>query len=134
MTGHGERGSATVFMIALTGCTFLMVAFLLVGGRMLQARSDAFGLAAAAARVGAQELDDDAAVEGLTVLDPVAAERAALVYLDAHGVTGTVSVTNDTVTVTVTARADRSLRDGEDAGEAEFRATATAQAIKVPAP
>ena len=84
-------------MIGVTVAAFLMVGLVLDGGVMLRARSDAFSTAASAARVGAQQLDTDAAVEGVAVLDPVAAEQAALDYLAAHGVTGTVTVTADTV-------------------------------------
>lgn len=131
MTSCRERGSASVYMIGVAVCSFLMVALVLVGARMLQARSDAFGLAAAAARAGAQELDDDAAVEGRAVLDPAGAEQAALEYLAARGAVGVVSVEGDTVTVTVIARVASSL-DGSAADTAEFRATASARALKVP--
>ena len=88
-----DRGSATIWMIGVTRAAFLMVGLVLDGGVMLRARSDAFSIAASAARVGAQQLDADAAVEGDAVLDPVAAEQAALDYLAARGVTGTVTVT-----------------------------------------
>ena len=74
-----------------------MVGLVLDGGVMLRARSDAFSIAASAARVGAQQLDTDAAVEGQAVLDPVAAEAAALDYLAANGVTGSVTVEGDLV-------------------------------------
>src|SRR5690606_37610322 len=94
-----DRGSATVWMTGVTVATFLMVGLVLDGGVMLRARSDAFAIAAAAARVGAQQLDVDAAVEGTAVLDPAAAEEAAMAYLSAHGVTGSVVVSGDTVRV-----------------------------------
>src|SRR5690606_14633060 len=85
-----DRGSATIWMIGVTVAAFLMVGLVLDGGVMLRARSDAFAIAGAAARVGAQQLDSDAAVEGEAVLDPVAAEQAALAHLAANGVTGSV--------------------------------------------
>jgi len=127
----GERGSATVWMISATAASFLMVALVLDGGTMLRARSDAFALAGSAARVGAQELDPDAAVEGLNALDPIAAEHAALDYLDAHGATGTATVNGDTVTVTVTTSAHLQLLRLAGGDTATFDASATAQAVKV---
>lgn len=129
-----DRGSATVWMIGVTVAAFLMVGLVLDGGVMLRARSDAFAIAASAARVGAQQLDSDAAVEGLTALDPVAAEQAALAYLAAQGVTGSVTVTGDTVTVSVTTTANLQLLSLVGGGSATFDATADAQAVKVVPP
>lgn len=129
-----DRGSATVWMIGVTVAAFLMVGLVLDGGVMLRARSDAFAIAAAAARVGAQQLDSDAAVEGMTVLDPVAAEQAALAYLAAQGVTGSVIVTGDTVTVSVTTTAELQLLSLVGGDSATFDATADAQAVKVVPP
>lgn len=131
---RGERGSATVWMIGVTVSSFLMVALVLDGGVMLRSRSDAFAIAGSAARVGAQQLDEDAAVEGLTVLDPIAAERAALAHLAAEGVTGTVTVTADTVTVTVTSTARLQMLRLVGGDTVTFDATATVQAIKVGQP
>ena len=126
-----ERGSATVWMIGVTVASFLMVGLVLDGGVMLRSRSDAFAVAAAAARVGAQQLDPDAAVEGLTVLDPIAAEQAALDHLAAEGVDGTVTVTADTVTVAVTATARLQMLRLAGGDTVTFDATATAEAVKV---
>ncbi|HRE00953.1 MAG TPA: pilus assembly protein TadG-related protein, partial [Ilumatobacteraceae bacterium] len=126
-----DRGSATIWMIGVTVAAFLMIGLVLDGGVMLRARSDAFAVAGAAARVGAQQLDSDAAVEGEAVLDPVAAEQAALAHLAANGVTGSVVVTGDTVRVTVTTTADLQLLSLVGGGSATFEATAEAQAVKV---
>src|SRR5690606_29078741 len=73
---HDDRGSVTVWAISATVACVLIIGLVIDGGTMLRARSDAFALASSAARAGAQELDSAAAVQGLTVLDPVAAERA----------------------------------------------------------
>jgi hypothetical protein len=121
-------------MIGVTVSSFLMVGLVLDGGVMLRARSDAFAVAASAARVGAQQLDSDAAVEGETVLDPFAAEQAALDYLAAQGVTGFVSVVGDTVRVSVTTSADLQLLSLVGGGSVTFNATAEAQAVKVVPP
>lgn len=129
--GRGDRGSATVWMIGVTVSAFLLVGLVLDGGTMLRARSDAFAVAGAAARVGAQQLDPDAAVEGATVLDPIAAERAVLEYLAASGVTGTARVVDDTVTVTVTTEAQLQMLRLVGGDTVTFDATATVEAVKV---
>lgn len=129
-----DRGSATVWMIGVTVASFLMVGLVLDGGVMLRTRSDAFAIAASAARVGAQQLDGDAAVEGLSVLDPIAAEQAVLDYLAAQGAGGTVTVTGDRVTVTVTTSAQLQMLQVVGGDTVTFDATATAEAVKVTAP
>jgi Flp pilus assembly protein TadG len=126
-----DRGSATVWMIGTVVCAFLMIALVLDGGVMLRARSDAYSAASAAARVGAQQLDPIAAVDGIAMLDPVEAKRAALDYLAGQGLTGTVTIVGDTVTVNVTATAHLQLASGLGAGATQFHATASAQAVKV---
>jgi Flp pilus assembly protein TadG len=126
-----ERGSATVWMIGVTVSTFALVALVLDGGAMLRARSDAFAVAGAAARVGAQQLDPDAAVEGLTVLDPIAAERAVMDYLSDLGVAGRASVAGDTVTVTVSSAAELQMLRLVGGDTVSFDATATVEAVKV---
>lgn len=126
-----DRGSATIWMIGVTVAAFLMVGLVLDGGAMLRARSDAFATAAAAARVGAQQLDLDLAVEGQTALDPVAAERAALDYLTANDLAGSVSVDGDTVRVAVTTTAQLQLLDLVGSDGVTFDASAEARAVKV---
>ncbi|MGD9798869.1 MAG: pilus assembly protein TadG-related protein [Acidimicrobiia bacterium] len=126
-----ERGSATVWMIGVTASTFALVALVLDGGAMLRARSDAFAVAGAAARVGAQQLDPDAAVEGLAVLDPIAAERAVMDYLDGVGIAGRASVVGVTVTVTVSSEAGLQMLRLVGGDTVSFEATATVEAVKV---
>jgi CheY-like chemotaxis protein len=60
--------------------------------------------------------------------------QAALDYLAARGVLGTVAVTADTVTVTVTTTARLQLLRVVGGDTVSFDATATAQAIKVATP
>jgi Flp pilus assembly protein TadG len=126
-----DRGSASVWMIGVVVCAFAMIALVLDGGVMLRARSDAYAAASAAARAAAQQLDPAAAVQGEAVLDPDAAERAALDYLDAQGMSGSVEIVGDTVTVHVTSTAHLQLARLVGAGGATFEASASVQAIKV---
>lgn len=129
-----DRGSVTVWTISATVACMLILGLVVDGGTMLRARSDAFALASSAARAGAQQLDRDAAVQGLTALDPIAAEQAALDYLAAHNATGTATVTGDSITVTVHSHADLQLLRVAGASATEFTATSTVNAVKVEAP
>ena len=129
-----DRGSATVWMIGVTVASFLMVGLVLDGGVMLRSRSAAFAVAASAARVGAQQLDPDAAVEGLTVLDPIAADNAVQDYLAGQEVTGTATVDGNKVTVTVAASARLQMLQVVGGNTVSFDATATAEAVKVATP
>jgi len=129
-----ERGSATIWMVSVVMATFVLIGLVVDGGSMLRVRSDAFAAAGAAARAGAQELDDDAAVEGHTVLDPIAARRAALAHLESLGYQGSVSVSGETVTVTARGTARLQLLSLVGGDTASFEATASATAIKVGTP
>ena len=121
---HDDRGSVTVWAISATVACVLIIGLVIDGGTMLRARSDAFALASSAARAGAQELDSASAVQGLTVLDPVAAERAAL----------TVTITDETITVTVTSATSLQLLRLAGAETASFTATSTVNIVKVELP
>lgn len=129
-----DRGSVSIWMIGVVVATFLMIGLLLDGGVMLRKRSEVFGTAAAAARAGAQQLDPIQAVEGRAVLDPIAAEHAALAYLAAHDLHGTVQVVDDTVTVDATSTAELQMLKLVGGGPVEFHATASARAVKVVTP
>jgi hypothetical protein len=96
-----DAGSITALTASVLGGLMLMSALVAGGSAVLRARSDAFGLAAAAARAGAQELDEDAVMEGTIELDPGAAEAAAQTYLASRGATGVVAVNGSDVVVTV---------------------------------
>ncbi len=125
-----DRGSVTIWAIGVVVASMLMVGLVLDGGVLLRARSDAFSIASAAARAGAQHLEDDAAAQGQPTLDPTGARAAALAYLDAHGLSGTVNVQPDRITVTVTSTARLQLLQMIGGDTVAFDATATVQAIK----
>jgi Flp pilus assembly protein TadG len=99
----------TVWTAVVAVACLLMVGLVLDGGAVLRARSRSFDLAGAAARAGAQELDQVALTEGQVVLAPAAASEAATDYLAAHGVTGEVVVTTLEIEVTVHDRVELQL-------------------------
>jgi Flp pilus assembly protein TadG len=119
----------TVWTVALAFSCVLLVGLVHDAGRALRARSDAFGTAAAAARAGAQQLDRAAAVTGTLRLDPDAAQVAAQQFLADRGVTGSVTVGEMEVAVTVTDTTDLQI---VPYGSVTVDATATAQAVQGP--
>lgn len=99
-----ERGQVTAFLVVGVTGLLALVGLVLDGGLALATKIEAIGQAQEAARAGAQQLDLDAyRADGTVTIDPQQARTAAQQYLSAAGATGTVVVTGDAVTVTVTA-------------------------------
>lgn len=96
-----ESGSVTIWAVVVITACVALVGLVLDGGVILRARSDAYSLAGAAAREGAQQLLEPDAADGRPVIDDAAARATALNYLADRGATGTVAVTADSVIVTV---------------------------------
>lgn len=98
-----DEGTITV-LYAVVFIAFLMMLGLVVdGGRLLDARSHAQDLAGKAARAGAQELSVTTFTStGTVTLDADRARQAANRYLTRAGATGQITITGETVTVTVT--------------------------------
>jgi Flp pilus assembly protein TadG len=100
----------SAFVVVLTLGILTLAGLTLDGGLALAAKVEANGQAEAAARAGAQAID-------LTVyrtnnrlqLVPAQAVDNAQSYLAAVGASGTVTVSGDTVTVTVTASQNTQL-------------------------
>lgn len=130
MTNHqrrqsagSERGAISVFtaVFALTGIALL--GLVVDGSAHLRAQSRAHAIAAQAARAGAQAINPRGAV---IRVDPAGARRAANAYLASAGATGTVTATNQQVTVTVTLSGAYTIPIPGDPGyEVTGRATAT---------
>ncbi|MFF3876744.1 TadE/TadG family type IV pilus assembly protein [Streptomyces sp. NPDC001978] len=104
-----DGGGVTVFVavcvIALIGITGVAID----GGSKMRATERADYIAGEAARAGGQAIDPADAISGRAiVVDPQAAAAAAQAYLRSAGATGTVSVSGDdkTLTVTVTSSYD----------------------------
>jgi Flp pilus assembly protein TadG len=97
-----DRGSVLPFTatiaVALLACSGLAVD----GGRILAARREAAGIAAAAARRGSQELVWRDAVTGRAAIDVARATVAARSAVTQAGASGSASATSDRITVTVT--------------------------------
>ncbi|MBA8823809.1 Flp pilus assembly protein TadG [Saccharopolyspora lacisalsi] len=99
-----EQGRVTAFVVILTTACLLFAGLVLDGGLALAAKIRAIGHAEEAARAGAQELALTVYRDNSTVqLQPAAVRAAARQYLDTVGAHGTVTVADNTVSVTVTA-------------------------------
>jgi hypothetical protein len=99
-----DDGRATVFVLVLTVGILALAGLTLDGGLALSNKVKANGQAEAAARAGAQAIDLTAyRTTGTVHLVPAQAVAAAHSYLATVGAEGTVAVSGDTVTVTVTA-------------------------------
>jgi hypothetical protein len=107
---RADEGRVSAFVVVLTFGILALAGLTLDGGLALAAKVEANGQAEAAARAGAQAID-------LTVyrtsnrlqLVPAQAVANAQSYLAAVGASGAVTVSGDTVTVTVTAAQNTQL-------------------------
>jgi hypothetical protein len=100
----GDDGRVSAFLITLLVAILALAGLVLDGGLALAAKVRANGQAEAAARAGAQALDLGAyRASGVVRLVPSQAAAEVRSYLSTVGVTGTVTVSGDTVRVTVTA-------------------------------
>ena len=124
-----DRGFVAVWTVAISVSIVAIMGFTLDAGRVVRARSDAFGTAAAAARFGASRIDERVAVaEGRTALDETAARAAALEYVEEKGYTGTVTFNGLEVTVNVQGDVDPRMLG---VPTLHIDVTATAEAIQV---
>ncbi|WP_347177108.1 pilus assembly protein TadG-related protein [Parafrankia sp. EAN1pec] len=100
----------TAFVVVLFGAFVMFGGLIVDAGGALADKTTAMGLAQEAARAGAQQLDLTAFRDSGTVrLLPEPAISAAQSYLTQAGATGTATVVDNTVTVTVTAVHDTLL-------------------------
>jgi len=98
---RSDDGMVTVWTVVMVLACMAMVGLVLDGGVILRARSSAFDIAAESARAGAQELDQDALADGRIVVDASVAHERIAAHLAAHDVNGDITITAETVTVTV---------------------------------
>lgn len=98
-----QHGRVTAYVVVTAVAALLFGGLALDGGFALAAKVRAMGQAQEAARAGAQEIDLIAyRADGTLRLAPNQAITAAHNYLTASHHTGSVSVTGNTVNVTVT--------------------------------
>lgn len=99
-----DEGQVTAFVGALATGILTLAGLALDGGLALAAQVRATGQAESAARAGAQAIDlATYRNNGTAQLLPAQAATIAQAHLAAQGASGTVTVSGDLVTVTVTA-------------------------------
>lgn len=92
----------TLFVVVLAAALLALAGLVIDGGYVLAARQEAGSVAEQAARAGAGAISRESLRgNGPLHVDPAAATRAAQSYLATTGHDGQVTVTGDTVTVTV---------------------------------
>lgn len=128
-----DSGQVTVFVVGIMVALLLLAGLVVDGGDVLAAREMAIDNAQAAARAGAQAISISSyRSSGEVVLDPAAAESAADSYLRGVGDQGTVTVSGDTVTVTVRLRQPLAILS--IVGIASLTVTGTGSAVPVLGP
>ena len=125
-----DRGSITAYLLIMTVALVVLAGLVLDGGAALTAHGRAADTAQQAARAGADALDDQslrATTPGGLTTNPGAARRAAAAVLAAADLTGDVTVTG--TTVSVTARATKPTAILAVVGITQVGGAATATAI-----
>ncbi|MGW4951512.1 Tad domain-containing protein [Streptomyces parvulus] len=98
-----DRGGVTAFVAVCVIALIGIIGVAVDGGSKMRATERADYLAGEAARAGGQAIEPSDAITGrAVVVDPQAAAAAAQAYLRSADATGTVSVTDDAKTLTVT--------------------------------
>ncbi|MBT2418022.1 hypothetical protein J7F01_08815 [Streptomyces sp. ISL-22] len=111
LTAVGDRGSVSIYAAIVLVGLLVMIGIAVDGGGKMRATERADALAQEAARAGGQQLDaGDAITADRIAVDPVAARAAALDYLRQAGAKGTVAVSGDGKTLTVTVAGQYSTR------------------------
>lgn len=100
-SGRGDRGSITPYIVLLFSALIVMAGLVVGAGAALEAHAAAYAAALQAARAGAADLDEGALESGRSLLLNAEASQIAERALDHSGYAGTVSVSGNTVTVTV---------------------------------
>lgn len=95
-----ERGSSQIFMILTVVALIVVVGLVVDGAGKVQAATSAQHVAASAARAATSAIAADVVESGTVSVDPALAEIAALDHIARSGMTGTVSVMGDAITVT----------------------------------
>ncbi|MFD4248286.1 hypothetical protein ACFWQL_00930 [Amycolatopsis thermoflava] len=101
---RADEGRVSAFVVVLVSAILALAGLTLDGGLALAAKVRANGQAESAARAGAQAIDLAAyRSSGTLRLLPTQAIARAQAHLAAQGAAGTVAISGDTITVTVTA-------------------------------
>lgn len=96
-----ERGSITPFFVVFVPALILIVGLVVDGAGKIQANENAQAIASGASRAAANAVAAQVVSNGGITLDNNRARIAATDYIEASGMTGTVNVVGDRITVSV---------------------------------
>ncbi len=96
-----ETGNITLPLIVLVVAFILFIGLVVDGAGKIQSGDQANQIAAGAARSAVNALTGDAVLSGTVGIDSIKAQNVAQAYINTAGATGTVSVTGNSVNVTV---------------------------------
>jgi hypothetical protein len=126
-----DDGTVTGYTVVTTLAVLAFAGLVLDGGLAVSSKVDAVSVAQSSARAGARELDVAyLRTSGIIRLDPGKAQTAAQQWVNASGLSGTVTVAGNTVTVTVTTSQDTQLLQLVGIDTIPIGATATATAVQ----
>ena len=126
---RGERGSVSMWVVLLAVALFSAAGLVIDGGYALSAKRRAITASEQAARVASDELSSAGLRNGAVVVNDSAARATAQSYLASIGATGTVHVSGNRVSVTVTADYDTTILSMVGVTTIPIRATSTATSI-----
>ena len=127
---RNQRGSVSIWALLITSGGFAVLLGLVVdGGQLIDARLEASRVAAQAARVGADQLSGSSVRSGSAVVSAQAAVVRVNSYLADAGQSGSVKVTGDRVTVTITGSSPASILSIIGIDSFPIEESATAQGI-----
>ncbi|WP_061015157.1 TadE/TadG family type IV pilus assembly protein [Microbacterium sp. CCH5-D1] len=96
-----ERGSITPFFVVFVPALVLIVGLVVDGAGKIQANENAQAIASGASRAAANAVAAQVVSNGGISLDNTRAQIAATDYIEASGMTGTVNVVGNRITVSV---------------------------------
>lgn len=101
-TRRDDKGEISIFIVMIIPVLLLLVGLVVDGSGQLNAKDQAHYCAEQAARAGAQNVNYTQLNGGTLTFDHTAATNAAQQTLAAAGMTGTVDINADRITVTAT--------------------------------
>lgn len=124
-----EQGSITPMFVMIVPTLVLIVGLVVDGAGKIQANDQAQMIASGASRSAANALSGQVVLDGGLVIDTQRARQAALDYIAAAGMTGTVTVNGDQIQVTVQTEYTTKFVSAIGITTLPAEATATAQII-----
>lgn len=101
LRGQGERGSAASAMLVIVPTLIVVIGLVVDGAGKIQANERADQVAASAARAATNAISGDTVMIGSLSLNATKAQQTAQDYIAAAGMTGTVTVAGQVVSVEV---------------------------------